>query len=126
MKKNGFWIAVVSALFAGALLWTLLSRQAAAPGTVASVRVDGQEVLRLDLSAVTGEQRREIRTEKGVNTVAVRPGAICVIDADCPDQVCVRQGWLTGGSAPIVCLPHRLVITLEAGGDEEAPDAVAG
>lgn len=36
-----------------------------------------------------------------------------MLEADCPDQVCVHAGWLTDSAAPIVCLPHRLVIRLE-------------
>ena len=34
--------------------------------------------------------------------------------------------WLEGGATPIVCLPHRLVITLVSGGSEDALDAVSG
>ena len=59
-------------------------------------------------------------------TCNFRPGGIRVSFADCPDQICVDQGWLSGGRIPIVCLPHRLVIELVEGGDDEAFDAVSG
>ncbi len=124
--SNRFWAALLAAAFllcAGAalLLWRT-------PGarTVARITVDGRVVREIDLTAVTAEASFTVQTPGGVNTVTVRPGGICVSEADCPDHVCVKQGWLEGGAVPIVCLPHRLVISLVSGGDGDAPDAVSG
>ena len=123
---NRFWIIVLAAAFAlcagtAALVWRAPGRR-----TLARITVNGETVREIDLSAVTGEASFVIETEAGVNTVAVRPGGIRVLDADCPDQVCVHQGWLEGGAVPIVCLPHRLVISLVSGGSADALDAVSG
>ena len=52
------------------------------------------------------------------------PGRIRVASANCPDQVCVRQGWISDASVPIVCLPHQVIIQV-TGGDSYA-DAAAG
>ena len=41
-----------------------------------------------------------------------------MLEADCPDQVCVRQGWVQDRTVPIVCLPHRLVIEIVGGEGE--------
>ena len=54
----------------------------------------------------------------GRNTIPVRDGLICVSHATCPDQVCVRQGWVNTDMTPIVCLPNGLVIQI-TGGDRE-------
>lgn len=51
-------------------------------------------------------------TDGGENRVEVRPGSIGIVSADCPDRLCVRQGFLDAPGIPIVCLPHRLVIQL--------------
>ena len=40
------------------------------------------------------------------------------------DQICVHQGYISDGSQPIVCLPNRLIIQIQGGGD--ALDAAAG
>ena len=48
---------------------------------------------------------------------ALLSGRIRVESADCPDQVCVDQGWISDGTVPVVCLPNRLVIQIEGGGD---------
>ena len=57
--------------------------------------------------------------------VELAPGRVRMYSANCPDQVCVHQGWVSDGAAPLVCLPNGLVIQLEGGG-EDAPDTVVG
>lgn len=121
-------LALVSfAALACLALLALPGCRAGTPGTVARVEVDGEVVRRIDLRAVAAAgETFEIITPWGTNTVELRPGGIRVLDADCPDRICVNQGWLQGGFLPIVCLPHRLVISLESGGSADAPDAVTG
>ena len=61
-----------------------------------------------------GEQTFRIETpDGGWNDVTIRDGSICISDADCPDQTCVKTGLLRSESLPIVCLPHKLVIRLK-------------
>lgn len=85
-------------------------------GTVAVVRLDGEEVYRVDLAKVTESYDYELDTEFGHNTIHIEPGAISVSEADCPDQVCVRQGAITQGGVPIICMPHHLSVRIEGGG----------
>ncbi len=46
------------------------------------------------------------------NQITVQDGAIGITAADCPDQLCVHQGFLRTPGLPITCLPNRLVILL--------------
>ena len=122
--KTRTWILLIGILFllsAALALWVGLSGPG---GTVANIYLDGVCVRSIDLSAVTAPYSFPVETGEGTNTVTVEPGRICVSEADCPDGVCVRMGWRSDSGAPIVCLPHRLVIRIE----KEAPggfDAVA-
>ena len=50
------------------------------------------------------------------NVIEVRAGRVRVSRADCPDQVCVNQGWISDGTVPIVCLPNQLIVQIEGGG----------
>ena len=67
------------------------------------------ETIRLD--TVTDVYTFEVPGEGGAsNTVCVRPGSIAIISANCPDQICVHQGFISTSLLPITCLPNRLVI----------------
>lgn len=107
------------ALVLGAMSWLSLTQKS--PGRVAELVRDGIVLQRIELDRVTeGYQFTVDCPEGGINIVAVRPGGIRVLEADCPDRICVEQGWLEDRAAPIVCLPHRLVIRLAGEGDLDA------
>lgn len=86
---------------------------------VANVYVDGQLVFSVRLDKKESFVRA-VETPYGNNMIQVEDGKIRVIDADCPDKVCVNTGWRTAGGAPIVCLPHKLVIKMESNGEVDA------
>ena len=108
--KTWFWIALFAALAAAGTLATLLHKNG---GVIADISVDGELVRTVDLSAVAEPYDITIQTEYGTNVVHVAQGAISVIEADCPEQICVNQGPITDSLLPIVCLPHHLVIQIE-------------
>ncbi len=62
--------------------------------------------------------------EGGSNTIQVAHGKIGIIDADCPDKLCVKMGMVSSAAYPISCLPHRLVIQIEDDKEETPVDAV--
>ena len=47
-----------------------------------------------------------------------------VIEADCPDQLDVKQGYISKVGEVIVCLPNRLVIEIK-GVDEGDVDYIS-
>ena len=108
-RKTVFW-AVLFLLLAALGAMTYLLRGG---GTRAAIYVDGALYDTVDLDAVAVPYERVIETAWGSNTLRVSHGAIQVAEADCPNQDCVRQGVVTDGLVPIVCLPHRLVIQIE-------------
>lgn len=114
-KKTIMWIGVFAAvLLLCAAAYFFLSGMETGP--VAVITVDGEVYERIDLSKVKESYDIEIDTPFGHNTVHVVPGGISISEADCPDGVCVRQGLMTKGGIPIVCLPHRLIISMEGSG----------
>lgn len=46
------------------------------------------------------------------NIVKISDGKVCVIEADCRDQICVKKGYICNVGESIICLPHKLVITV--------------
>lgn len=92
-------------------------------GGTANVFVEGELVWSVDLAAVTEPLTYEVKTPYGTNVLQVEKGRIRVLDADCKDRVCVESGWRSAGGAPIVCLPHKLVVTIDTNGDVDAVSA---
>ena len=72
----------------------------------------------IDLDRVAEPYSFTLEDGSGANTVQVERGRIRISAADCPDQVCVKQGWISGGAVPIICLPHRLTIEIVDGGGD--------
>ncbi|MEZ4357739.1 MAG: NusG domain II-containing protein [Eubacteriales bacterium] len=88
---------------------------------IATIYKDGVLVQKIDLNAVESPYIIEVGTG---NEVLVEKGRISMYSADCPDKLCVKQGAITNGMYPIVCLPNRVVISIEEG--DEDIDAVSG
>lgn len=94
--------------------------------SVAVIARDGIVVETIDLSAVDEPYTLRLDDERGYNVVAVETGRIRIVEADCPDEVCVHTGWIDGPATPIACVPHGLTVTVEReGGDEHGVDAMA-
>ena len=121
MKSNKIYIVVVIVLVFELmmLVWQNIRSK---DNTVAEIVSDGKVVNTIDLSDIDEAYEFEVRNESGYNKIRAEKGRIAVIEADCPDKVCVNQGYITGGGLPIVCLPHKLTITMGNG----SVDAVAG
>lgn len=89
---------------------------------------DGQLLQAIPLAQVSEPYLFTIEaTDGGYNILEISPGGVSIAEADCPDQVCVRQGRITDSLLPITCLPHRLVIALrpDNASPGSPPDAVA-
>ena len=120
------WILILAAAFIALSAAALALRHAAPQHAVAVVYLDGERLRAIDLSEEAATWQFTVEQDGMTNRIEVRPGGIRIAEANCPDQTCVRQGWLEGGMTPIVCLPHRLVIRPESDTGEAPLDAVAG
>lgn len=58
------------------------------------------------------------------NVVDIRGGSVTVSEASCANQVCVRHGSISKPGESIVCLPNRLVVSIEGGEEGGGYDTV--
>ena len=70
---------------------------------------DGTVLYTIDLEQAEN-QMIEIEYQGSKNVMQIKNHKISVINAECPDQTCVKMGELKSGAAPIVCLPNKLVV----------------
>ena len=87
----------------------------------AVVSVDGVVVERLSFD----NTEREYQNNGYTVHVVATPDGVRVDRADCPTQDCVHTGAIDKAGQSIVCLPARIVITLEGAADA-GYDAIAG
>ena len=105
------------AAVAASAAWLLL-RDGDTDAPTARILRDGVLLEEIDLDRVAEPYSFTLEDGSGANTVQVERGRIRISAADCPDQVCVKQGWISGGAVPIICLPHRLTIEIVDGGGD--------
>ncbi len=117
IKKNDIVLAVIIILVAVAAL--LLHQFVGGEGAgMVTVKVDGRIVGTYSLS-----EDREIPINDGSNILLIKDGSADMIEADCPDQLCVNQKAINKNDESIICLPNKVVATIESSEDSEI-DAV--
>ena len=112
MKKNdliliGAILLVIAIIFAV----TSLTKE---EGAYVVVKVDGKEVGQYSL-AIDGEYE----LNGGTNILKIENGKAYLIDANCPDHLCVKQGKIDQTGETITCLPNKLTVTVFGAGDSE-------
>ncbi len=87
-------------------------------GLTALVYQDGQLLHSIDLTAVSAPYELTVSGENGsYNLLEIRPGSIGIIDASCPDKLCVYMGFQESTLLPITCLPNNVVIRIVGDGE---------
>jgi len=92
--------------------------------TYANIKVSGKFYDNIPLSSFKGEQALIIKTKHGNNTILVKDGTIKVIDADCNDSLCVKQGLASKVGESIICLPHELIIEIKGDESDSSSDMI--
>ena len=89
----------------------LLSSLTAQTGDEVVITVGQQEYGRY---ALDEDRVIEIVQDDHVNTVEITGGQVHMKRADCPDKLCVRQGFIYSDLYTVVCLPNRVVVEVRA------------
>ena len=76
---------------------------------IADIKLNGNIIRQIELSE---DKTFVIDSDNGSNVVDVKDGKIAIIEADCPDKVCVKTGAISNMGEIIACVPHKLVILI--------------
>ena len=52
------------------------------------------------------------------DTIQIKNQKVKMIQATCPDHLCIKQGTIDKKGSTIVCLPHHLIIEIKEGKEE--------
>lgn len=62
--------------------------------------------------SIDDEEKFKIENEEGYNIIKIHDRGVEIIEASCPDKVCVHSGFVTKPSESIVCLPNKVHIKI--------------
>ncbi len=81
------------------------------------IKVNNEETERIALDPSAAAYDYVITTgDDDTNTIHIENGVVTMIDADCPDRVCVTSfPPISRNGEQIICLPHKLVVEIQGG-----------
>lgn len=111
-------ILIAALLLIAAAVWGVF-RLARRTGDSVSVTVDGKLFGRYSLHE---DAEITIPSADGhFNKLVISNGSARIESADCPDKLCVKRGFVKNAGQTVICLPHRVVVTIEGTGEVDAP-----
>ena len=111
-KKDIILILGILAVAAAFYLWNRGKEKQG--GDVVLVEVDGEEYGQYDLGK---DAQIDIRSKTGYNQLVIEGGKAHMEQADCPDEYCVDKGEIYQNGETIICLPHKVVVTIKREAD---------
>lgn len=91
-------------------------------GDTVTVSIDGKVVATYPLDE---DLVKDIHTEgDGLNRLIIRDGKAWVEKASCPDGICAAHKPIHREGESIVCLPNKVVITVQTADTTNEPDIV--
>lgn len=84
-------------------------------GKYAVISHDGKTVMKKSLTeegTFTCPEIPDMRFE-------ISDGGIRAIDSDCPDKICIKTGFVRKEGEAAVCMPNKVIITVEGDDDEK-------
>ncbi|MCI5622445.1 NusG domain II-containing protein [Anaerostipes sp.] len=119
MKKKD--VILISVILGIALISFGIMKFTQKSGKEVVVTVNGSEVFRGELAK---SQTFEIPVKDGENVLEIKDGKVIMKEADCPDQICRKHKAIDKSGETIVCLPHKVVIEVEADTREQELDGI--
>ena len=111
-KLIGDLVLILALLFVGLFSFFAI-RLTRGVGDTVLVTINGERVAEYPLS-----DDGEYSINGGSNILIISEGAAYMLEASCPDKLCVNQGKISMSGERIVCLPNKIMIEILGDGDE--------
>lgn len=99
-----------------ALIAFLVFKATMKDGGYVVVSIDGKEKYRYSLNK---DAEHLIKNGEYENLLCIKDGKAYVTEANCRDKICVSHRAVSKTGETIVCLPHKLVISVEDEANED-------
>lgn len=91
-------------------------------GTSVEVYVDNKLYKTIDIN---DEVEFKIKGKNGYNIVRVHDKGVEMVEASCPDKVCVHTGFINKPSQSIVCIPNKVTIKIKTDKKDSHEDIIS-
>lgn len=118
MKTNRFWLLLIGVILFLSLAALLILPHFQREGDLVYIYLNGSRTPAYQLPLDEDRTLRIPKEGDHYNLVVIEGGAVRIAEASCPDQTCVRHSPISTTGVSIVCLPHRLVVEVHAGGGQ--------
>lgn len=122
LKKGDLFLALALLMIAVIVFCFILFR-GMEEATSITIEVDGRLYGKYSMKEDKIIKIKGHKTNDCTNIVQVKDGVVFIREASCPDQYCVKHKPINRRGETIVCLPNKLIVTVDKGKDCEL-DAV--
>lgn len=91
----------------------LVQRQMTGGDLRLEIYTNGQLYRTISLSEATNEEIKVTEADGHYNVVAIEKGRARVKAANCPNQLCVKTGWISQPGQIAVCAPNKFNIVIK-------------
>lgn len=63
-----------------------------------------------------------LESQNGYNLLVIEDGSARMMEADCPDKLCVKQRRISSAGESLICLPHKLIVTVDGNRQSKEPE----
>ena len=114
-------IALILIILALSTVILLVTRSRKDQGAYVVVMVRNEEVARYSMAIngiydIYGNNGNNGNNAK-INTIEIKDGRVRMLEASCPNHLCIRQGWIRFEGQSIVCLPNKVTVIVRGTDD---------
>ena len=113
IKKADIILFICLILIGGALSYLAFSGSSS--GDLVVVKVNGEIYGKYSL---TKDRTITVNRDGHMNKITIKGGKVQVSKSNCKNQVCVKPGSISTTHQNIVCIPNRVVVSIEGKGGE--------
>ncbi|WP_297133045.1 NusG domain II-containing protein [uncultured Eubacterium sp.] len=85
------------------------------------IYVDGKIEKKLDLNK---NQEYKVNVDNGYNIIRIKDKKAKIKESDCSNQTCVNMGTISKDGQTLICLPHKVEVTIVSD-DKSEVDVIA-
>ena len=107
--KNDILLALIVLILSVAMI--IIIKTERIPGKYVTVSVDG---ITKETFSLNDNVEYEIHSEESrYNLLIIDEGSARIDSANCPDKTCVRHKPINESGEVIICLPHKVIVSIE-------------